>query len=236
MTPDSVISWMRSLPSRERSPTPANTDTPACSWATLRISSWMMTVLPTPAPPKMPILPPFLNGQIRSMTLRPVSKTSTSVVCWSNGGRGAVDRQRLAAVDRRPCRRSALPRTSKTRPSVTSPTGTEIGPPVSRTAVPRARPSVVVIATERTQLLPRCCWTSQTSGVLALALDLDGVVDRRQLARRELDVDDRPGDLDHPAGRGGGGGRHGLRVPPRSASVARPSGPGRRTRSRSSRG
>ena len=33
-----------------------------------------------------------------------------------------------------------------------------------RTSTPRARPSVVVMATERTQLLPRCCWTSQTSG------------------------------------------------------------------------
>ena len=86
MTPDSVISAIRSLPSRLRSPTPANTDTPACSWATFRISSWMMTVLPTPAPPKMPILPPFLNGQIRSMTLSPVSKTSISVDCWSNAG------------------------------------------------------------------------------------------------------------------------------------------------------
>ena len=80
MTPDSVISAIRSLPSRERSPTPANTDTPACSLATLLISSWMMTVLPTPAPPKIPILPPLRNGQTRSMTLRPVSKTSTSVV------------------------------------------------------------------------------------------------------------------------------------------------------------
>ena len=86
MTPDSVISAMRSLPSRERSPTPANTDTPACSWATFRMSSWMMTVLPTPAPPKIPILPPFLNGQTRSMTLRPVSNTSTSVVWSSNAG------------------------------------------------------------------------------------------------------------------------------------------------------
>ena len=46
----------------------------------------MMTVLPTPAPPKIPILPPFLNGQIRSMTLRPVSNTSTSVVWSSNAG------------------------------------------------------------------------------------------------------------------------------------------------------
>jgi hypothetical protein len=161
MTPDSVISAMRSLPSRERSPTPANTDTPACSWATFRISSWMMTVLPTPAPPKMPILPPFLNGQIRSMTLRPVSKTSTSVVCWSNAGAerwiGSVFARETGSLPS-----IALPRTSKTRPSVTSPTGTEIGPPVSSTGMPRARPSVVVIATVRTQLLPRCCWTSQT--------------------------------------------------------------------------
>jgi hypothetical protein len=86
MTPDSVISAIRSLPSRLRSPTPAKTETPACSWATFRISSWMMTVLPTPAPPKMPILPPFLNGQIRSITFRPVSKTSISVDCWSNAG------------------------------------------------------------------------------------------------------------------------------------------------------
>jgi hypothetical protein len=37
--------------------------------------------------------------------------------------------------------------------------------------------------------------------LLALALDLDRVVDRGQAARRELDVDDRAGDLDDPAGR-----------------------------------
>src|SRR4029453_5845942 len=43
---------------------------------------------------------------------------------------------------------------------------------------------------------------------LAFTLDVDRVVDRGELARRELDVDDRPGDLDHPAGGGGGGGRH----------------------------
>ncbi len=58
-TPDSVISMNRSLPSRVRSPTPANTDTPACCSACRRIISWMMTVLPTPAPPNIPILPPF---------------------------------------------------------------------------------------------------------------------------------------------------------------------------------
>ena len=56
------------------------------------------------------------------------------------------------------------PSTSKTRPRVTSPTGTVIAAPVSIASTPRASPSVVVIATVRTQLLPRCCWTSTTSG------------------------------------------------------------------------
>ncbi len=57
-TPDSVISRYRSLPSRVRSPTPANTEKPPCSVAMFRINSWMSTVLPTPAPPTRPILPP----------------------------------------------------------------------------------------------------------------------------------------------------------------------------------
>ena len=61
-TPDSAISMRRSVPSRVRSPTPANTDTPPCCWATRRIISVMSTVLPTPAPPNRPILPP---GQVR---------------------------------------------------------------------------------------------------------------------------------------------------------------------------
>ena len=44
-----------------------------------------------------------------------------------------------------------------------SPTGTEIGAPVSTTAVPRARPSVESIATARTRSSPRCCCTSAIS-------------------------------------------------------------------------
>ena len=58
-TPDSFISSHRSLPSRERSPTPQNADRPPCSSARLWISSWMITVLPTPAPPNNPTLPPL---------------------------------------------------------------------------------------------------------------------------------------------------------------------------------
>ena len=66
----------RSLPSRVRSPTPQKTDLPPWPFCTLLMSSWMTTVLPTPAPPNRPILPPFTNGAMRSMTLMPVSKTS----------------------------------------------------------------------------------------------------------------------------------------------------------------
>ena len=45
----------------------------------LLISSMMTTVLPTPAPPNAPILPPFRNGQIRSITLMPVVSTCGDV-------------------------------------------------------------------------------------------------------------------------------------------------------------
>ena len=45
-------------PKANAEPAPAKTETPPNSLATRRIISWMMTVLPTPAPPKRPILPP----------------------------------------------------------------------------------------------------------------------------------------------------------------------------------
>ena len=55
-----IISRNKSLPSRVRSPTPANTEKPCCFLAMLLMSSWISTVLPTPAPPNKPILPPLL--------------------------------------------------------------------------------------------------------------------------------------------------------------------------------
>src|SRR4026208_2325160 len=53
-TPDSIISRRRSVPSRVRSPTPANTDTPPCWEATRLIISVMSTVVATPPPPHAP--------------------------------------------------------------------------------------------------------------------------------------------------------------------------------------
>ena len=86
MTPASSISTIRSLPSRVRSPTPANTDTPPWSVATRAIISWISTVLPTPAPPNRPILPPWTYGVSRSMTLMPVSNIWVLDSSWSNAG------------------------------------------------------------------------------------------------------------------------------------------------------
>ena len=43
----------------------------------LLINSNILTVLPTPAPPNRPTLPPLANGQIKSITLIPVSNNST---------------------------------------------------------------------------------------------------------------------------------------------------------------
>ena len=49
------------------------------------------------------------------------------------------------------------------RPSVSGPTGTLIGAPVSSTSLPRTRPSVLSIAMQRTVRSPSSCATSITS-------------------------------------------------------------------------
>ena len=64
------------------------------------ISSVRMTVLPRPAPPNRPALPPRTNGVSRSMTLMPVSNSSVLVDRSASGGGVAVDRPALLGVDR----------------------------------------------------------------------------------------------------------------------------------------
>ena len=56
--------------------TVTNTDKPLCALAMLLMSSIMLTVLPTPAPPNRPTLPPLANGHTKSITLIPVSSKS----------------------------------------------------------------------------------------------------------------------------------------------------------------
>src|SRR6476646_3845849 len=62
-----------------------------------------------------------------------------------------------------PASSTGSPITLIMRPNVASPTGTEIGPPVSVTSWPRTSPSVASIATVRTVDAPRCCATSRIS-------------------------------------------------------------------------
>ena len=163
MTPDSVISRNRSLPSRVRSPTPANTETPPKFLATRRIISWISTVLPTPAPPNSPIFPPSTYGVSRSMTLMPVVNISVSGSSWSRAGGSRWIDQRSVIFSDEVGTSSVSPRTLNTCPLVTSPTGTEIGAPVLITSAPRTSPSVGCMAMARTMSSPMCCSTSRVS-------------------------------------------------------------------------
>ena len=52
----------------------------------LLISSMINTVLPTPAPPNKPILPPRRYGANKSTTLIPVSKIESFVSKSTNAG------------------------------------------------------------------------------------------------------------------------------------------------------
>ncbi len=125
----------------------------------LLMSSSIVTVLPTPAPPKRPILPPLANGQMRSITLMPVSSSSTEGESSSNRGAGWwIERSSLLFTG--PRSSIGRPSTSITRPRVAGPTGTEIGAPVFFTFMPRRRPSLEPSAMVRTMPSPSCCSTS----------------------------------------------------------------------------
>ncbi len=154
ITPDSFICRQRSFPSRDRSPTPAKTETPPCTSATLRISSCIMTVFPTPAPPKIATFPPLTNGAIRSMTLMPVSNTSRLPACSVRSGALRWIGYVLVVVIG-PNESIVSPMTLTSRPSVFFPAGTRIKSPVEMTLSPRFSPSVGPMATARTRPSPK---------------------------------------------------------------------------------
>mmetsp|Transcript_5450 Transcript_5450/g.18294 ORF Transcript_5450/g.18294 Transcript_5450/m.18294 type:complete len:239 (+) Transcript_5450:1279-1995(+) len=164
MTPEVIISWYRSLPSRVRSPTPAKTEKPPWAFAMLLISSIITTVLPTPAPPKSPILPPLGYGSIRSITLMPVESTSCSTDCSVKTG-ASLWIGDIIVESTGPSSSIGSPMTFMMRPSTPLPTGMQMGASVSTTVCPRTRPSVASIAMVRTVLSPRCCATSRTSRI-----------------------------------------------------------------------
>src|SRR5579871_1431327 len=91
----------------------------------------------------------------------PVTRICASVDWSTNSGAGRWIGEVMRALTG-PRSSIGSPTTLMMRPSVSGPTGTEIGAPVSTASVPRTRPSVVSIATVRTALSPRCCATSST--------------------------------------------------------------------------
>ena len=82
--------------------------------------------MPTPAPPKSPILPPLLYGSIRSITFIPVYKTSADVDKSSNFG-ASLWIGNLSFVFGSSIPSIADPTTLKSLPLMSSPTGIEIG-------------------------------------------------------------------------------------------------------------
>jgi hypothetical protein len=126
------------------------------------MSSCMMTVFPTHAPPKSPTFPHFSIGAMRSTTFIPVSNTSVFVESSSNFGEGrwigsfvSVFGASISSI--------GSPRTLNIRPSTFAPTGTDIGAPVATTWSHLFTPSTGFIAIVRTILSQSCCWTSRMS-------------------------------------------------------------------------
>src|SRR6201986_359747 len=72
-----------------------------------------------------------------------------------------------------PASSTGSPITFMMRPSVPSPTGTEIGRPVSDTSCPRTRPSVASMAIVRTVDSPRCWATSRTRRLLPFLVSIE---------------------------------------------------------------
>ena len=96
------------------------------------MNSMTSTVLPTPAPPKRPVLPPRTNGHSRSITLMPVGRISPTPIASSSGpGAATIGRVPLAASGAPPS--SGLPNRSSNRPRQSGVTGTASGPPLSKT-------------------------------------------------------------------------------------------------------
>ena len=90
-----------------------------------RISSMMMTVLPTPAPPKMPVLPPLVKGRDQVDHLDAGLKDlDFGRPALRNGGAGRWIGIACALVSTRPALSTGGPSTLKMRPSVAGPTGT----------------------------------------------------------------------------------------------------------------
>jgi hypothetical protein len=181
----------------------------------------MMTVLPTPAPPKTPILPPFANGQTRSMTLMPVSKISVDRQALARGHRALlVDRFAQNVEDAAEGHLADRHRDWAARVGGVDAAGEAVRSGHGHAADPVVAEVLLDFADDH---------------LAVAAADFHGVVDRGKPAGREFDVDDRTRDLNHAAGGRAGCGLGGCRHRAVVASCGR-GAIARRTRSRSIHG
>ncbi len=104
-----------------------------------------------------------MNGASRSIALMPVSKSSALVDWRENDGGSWCIESRLVSFGRSAIPSIGSPITLNILPSAASPTGTEIGAPVSMTSRSRGKPAVSCMAMVRTRLSPKCCATSSVS-------------------------------------------------------------------------
>src|SRR3954453_22568878 len=99
------------------------------------------------------------------MTLMPVSNIWVFDSSWSNAGALRwMPHRSLTSSSSPSARLRHSPSVLNTCPSVASPTGTVIGPPVSLTCAPRTRPSVGCSEIARTMPSPMCWATSRERG------------------------------------------------------------------------
>jgi len=167
-------------------------DSRRAPWRCGRSAPVRITVLPTPAPPKRPVLPPRTNGVSRSITSMPVSKSSVRVESSVTGGgsrwigHALLGLDRTAVVDRiaeeveHAAERGRADRHGERRPGVGDVFTAESG----RRSSSRA--------THRTLPPPRCCCTSPTrcrAMPFPSRVDVDGVEDRRDCVLGKLDVE-----------------------------------------------
>ena len=161
------------------------------------MSSVRITVLPRPAPPNNPALPPRTNGVSKSMTLMPVSKTSVFVERSVTGGGIAMDRpvvvgrDRAAVVDR-----LADQVEHAAERGLADRHGDRLAGVDALLAADQTVGAAQGDAADATAAEVLLHFAGQVDlDALLLGVDLHGVVDRRQVAFGELDVERRTDDL-----------------------------------------
>ena len=129
----------------------------------LLISSRMTTVLPTPAPPNAPTLPPLVNGTDQIDDLDAGLKNRRARVLIGQLRRLAVNRITLRERNRAASIHRIARDVKHAAQASPRPPAPKSVRPCRSLDMPRFKPSVDDIAIERTQFSPRCCCTSSVS-------------------------------------------------------------------------